>query len=171
MNYLANSLAHANKLEEMLIESGGEITPEIEAQLSLGNKTPQEIVDRNYITIERLEMSEEYFAKKEEQFKLARLSLKKAQEFIKSSIKQYMIESGNLVLSSQDYTYKLSTGKPSVKITNEEEVYNSYKKEVTTWSVDKESIAEDLKKGIPVKGAVLEETYVLRKSINKGSKK
>lgn len=168
MNYLQQALQHADKIEQMLIESGGEITPEIQAEISINPKTITELVDTKYLSIERLDSSIDFFEKKENEFKALRLSLENAKKFINESIKQYMIDNDKKELAGSEYVFKLSSGKPKVNVVNEDKVPEVYKKQKIETTVDKIQIFEDLKKGLPVDGCVLEESYTLRKSIKKG---
>lgn len=168
MNYLQQSLQHAEKIEQMLIESGGEITPEIQAEMSVNPKTITELVDTKYLSIERLDSSISFFEKKENEFKAIRLSLENAKKFINESIKQYMIDNDKSELVGTEYVFKLSSGKPKVNVVNEDKIPDVYKKQKTETTVDKVQIFEDLKKGLPVDGCILEESYTLRKSIKKG---
>lgn len=170
MNNLKVALQNADRLEGLLIESGGEITPEIQAELSVNPKTITELVDTKYIGLERLEMSALYFEKKEHEFKAIRTALQNASKFITSSIKEYMIENDKKELVGGEYQFKLSNSAPKVNILSEDRVPEAYKKEVVETQIDKKQIAEDLKKGFPVEGCVLEENYSLRKSIIKAAK-
>lgn len=170
MNNLQLAFYHADKLENMLIESGGEITPEIQAEMSINPTTIAMMVDIKYIGIERLEASIELFEKKAEDFSRIASSLKNAKSFILDSIKSHMIETGKKELTGEDYQFKLSGAAPKVEIINESELADVYKKEKIEISIDKKRIGEDLKNGLPVQGAVLKENYSLRKSIYKGNR-
>jgi Siphovirus Gp157 len=170
MSNLTLALQHAEKIEQMLIESGGEITPELEFEMKINPATITELVDIKYVSIERIESSIEFFEKKAEEFKNIAASLKNAKKYTQDSIKQYMRESGKDSLQGEDYCFKLSKGKPIVNVMNEASLPLTYFKTKTEKSVDKALIFDDLKKGIPVEGCVLEESYTLRKSINKGGK-
>lgn len=168
LNPLQMALHHADQIENMLIESGGELTPEMESLLSLNPKTISEIVDIKYMSLERMEASVEMFKKKAEQFEKIAISLDQARKYINESIKQYMVESGKKELKGNDYQFKLSGAAPKVQIVDESKLDSCYKKEKVEIQIDKKRIAEDLKKGIPVEGAILEESYSLRKSLTKG---
>jgi len=170
MSNLTLALYQADKIEQMLIDSGGEVTPEIELEMKVNPATITDLIDIKYISLERMESSIEFFEKKEQEFKAIRLSLANAKKYIQDSIKQYMIESGKDDLMGQEYRFKLSKGKPTVNVLREEALSPTYFKTKTETTVDKALIFDDLKKGIPVEGCVLEESYTLRKSINKGGK-
>lgn len=168
MNSLQIALQHADRLEQLLIESGGEITPEIEQEMALNPQTIADLVDVKFVSIERLEKAQEFFKAKADAFAKIASSLGSAQDFINSSIKQYMIENDKKVLAGGDYQFKLANSAPKVKIVSEDTIDPVYKKEKVEFVIDKKKIGDDLKAGIPVEGCVLEEVYSLRKSINKG---
>lgn len=170
MSNLQLALKHADNLENMLIESGGEITPEIQLEMSINPQTISEMVDVRYLGLERMDSSIEFFEKKIEEFKRISLSLKNAQKFILDSIKNHMIETGKKELTGSEYQFKLSSSAPKVMIVDQDLIPESYKNEVIEFSIDKNRIKDDLKKGIPVDGCILEEVYALRMSIVKGGK-
>lgn len=168
MSNLTLALQHADKIEQMLIESGGEITPEIESEMAINPQTIGELVDIRYMGIERLEKSQEFFKAKAEEFQRIARSIDSALDFIQGSIKQYMIDNDKKVLPGHDYQFKLANAAPKVKVVNEDSIDPIYKKEKIEIQIDRKKIADDLKNGIPVDGCVLEEVYSLRKSVNKG---
>ena len=169
-NPIISAMHFSEKIEQMLIESGGLITPEIENELKINPQTIGEIVDQKFLSIERLEISQEFFEKKAEDFKRIATSLKNAEKFIKDSIKQYMIENNKKELIGNEYVFKLSQGKPTVEVMDESKISDTYFKKEIVSKLSKDLISEDLKMGIPVDGAILKETYTLRKSINKAAK-
>jgi hypothetical protein len=165
---LVIALQQADRLEQMLIESGGEITEEISAELSVNPKTIGELVDIRYVSLERMAMSQEFFKTKAEQFAKIAKSLDSAQEFLLANLKEYMILNDKKELKGDEYQFKLSNMAPKVSIADEAKVPAAYKTQKVVESIDKKKIAEDLKLGVPVEGCVLQEVYSLRKSINKG---
>lgn len=169
INNLQLALLQADKVEQMLIDSGGEITPEIEYELFINPQTIGELVDVRYVGIERMESSIEFFDKKAEEFANVARSLKAAKTFVLDSIKNHMIETRKKELVGNDYQFKLAGAAPKVTILDESEISPVYlvtKPPVVT--IDKRLIADDLKKGVPVQGAILEENYSLRRSVYKG---
>lgn len=169
-NPIQQSLEHATKIENMLIESGGEITPEIQAELSIGSVPIEELVDLKYMSLERIDKAIEYYKEKSEQFSRIAHSLKSANTFVSDSIKKYMIDNAKNELKGSDYRFTINRTKPKLNILNEDAIFGVYKKEKVETVLDKEKITEDLKNGIPVDGCELVEVYSLRKYVNKGRK-
>jgi hypothetical protein len=162
------ALQQADRLEQMLIDSGGEITPEIESELAVNPKTIGELVDIRYLSLERMAASAEFFKAKADQFSKIAKSLDSSQDYLLANLKEYMLQNGKTELKGTDYQFKISNMAPKVAITDEATVPAAYKTQKVVESIDKKKIADDLKLGIPVDGCVLQEVYSLRKSINKG---
>jgi hypothetical protein len=170
VNPIQQALEHATKLENMLIESGGEITPEIQIELSFNSATIEELVDIKYMSLERIDKAIEYYKEKSEQFSRIAHSLKSANSFVSDSIKKYMIDNAKNELQGSDYRFTVRRTKPKLNILDEDAIFGAYKKETTEIVLDKEKITDDLKNGIPVEGCELIEVYSLRKYVNKGKK-
>lgn len=170
MNNLQLALQHADRIENMLIESGGEITPEIQAEMSINPTTITELIDIKYVSLERMESTEDFFKKKAEEYYKISSSLKNAQKFIKDSIKDYMMLNDKEEITGSEYQFKLAGAAPVLEILDESKIGAAYKKDKIEVFTDKKAIIDDLKKGIPVEGCILKENYSLRKSILKGGK-
>lgn len=156
-------------LIQALLESNGEITPEIEAALiEVDVKLPQKI-DNYQAVLDRLDMESEYWSARAESFAKMAKGCKSAKERLKDSLKFAMkaLETDELI--GNDCRFKLSNSKPKM-IIDQIELEPSYYMQVTTTEVDKKKIEEDLKLGVPVKGARLEEVKSIRSYLNKGSK-
>jgi len=159
----------SNSLVQALLETGGELTPEIEAALAhIDTKLPEK-VDSYQSIMDRLEIESEYWALKADQFKKMATACKNARERLKDNIKYAMNELGQTELVGNDFKFKLSNSKPKL-VVDDVSLDRAYFMQVTETVVDKKRIEEDLRLGIPVKGAKLEEVKSLRSSLNKGSK-
>lgn len=149
-------------LETLLIESGGELTPEIEALLAVNEKELASKADGYAMVIERMEDIAQFYKRKAE----ALNKLAKAAEGVatgcKERIKFAMQTLNTNEIAGNDIRFKLQPTNPSCLIENEDEVDPLYKKAVTEIKIDKKKIAEDLKLGVPVKGAKLIENLSLR---------
>ena len=170
MNNLIIAFNQADRIEQMLIDAGGELTPELEQELAINPKTIGELVDTKYVMLERMDSSIELFEKKAEEFAKVAASLKSAKKFINDSIKDFMIQNDKKEIAGTDYTFKLAGAAPKVEIVDESKIVDVYKVTKTEVRIDLKKIGDELKSGIPVDGAVLKENYSLRKSIKKGGK-
>lgn len=168
MKSLTFALASLDRIEQILIENGGHLTPEIEQELLFKEIQAADVVDQEYIKLERIDHVIEFYAKKAEYFSKIASSLSKYKEYRREQIKQYLIESGKEQLTGDEYVFKLSGAAPRVKIVDESLIDKAYVRIKT--EIDKKAISEDLKKGIPVEGAILEENKSLRMAVVKGVK-
>ena len=168
MYNLVDGLTLASKIEKLLIESGGEITPEIESLL----KYPMtaELVDSSVNSIERLNHSSDFFKMKAAQMSKISKALEESAQKVLDETKRFMVESGKKELVGNEYKFKLSLGNPKVKILDDKKIPAKYLTEEIIVDPDKKAILKALKDGSKVEGCILEEVYVLKKSINKEQK-
>lgn len=155
-------------IEHTLLETSGEITPEIEKLLEVKELQLPEKIDACANIVERFEMIEELYKKKAQDL----LKIAKASAAISERIKEN-IKEGMKVLKTNhvygiDYRYTLSPSKPSVVVEDESKIDGCYKVTEVITKIDKNKIVEDLKLGVPVLGAKLQENFSLRKYLNRG---
>lgn len=165
-NSLVSIVREVATLETLLIESGGELTPEIESMLTVKEVNLPEKVDNYEAMLDRLESIEGLYKERAKMFSTAAKSLGNAQDTLKERLKFAMKELGVTELMGHDIRFKLSATKPRLVIDDEKLVPKDYKVEVVTTEVQKDKLAEDLKIG-SVAGAHLEESFSLRKYVNK----
>lgn len=168
MSYLIQALAQADTIEQMLIQSGGELTPEIEQALTLSEEKMIELVDAQHLRMERMEKVAEFYKSKAEQYSKLASSIEKVSKFTKQQIKDYLLLNNKTELVGNEFAFKLSRTAPAVEISDESKVPEIYIKIKTEEVLDKKKLAEDLKKGIEIEGAILKEVYSLRSMIKKG---
>jgi len=158
------------RIEEMLIESGGELTPDIEHLLSVRDVQLPEKVDKYAAIIERFDLIEKYYrAKADQLLSIARASVA-VSERCKENLKLAMKELNVTDLDGNDCRFKLSSSKPALVISDEDQVPREYWVTETITKIDKNKVKEDLALGVPVAGAKLQESYSLRKYAQKASK-
>lgn len=166
MSSLVKIVKEVASLETMLIESGGELTPEIEAMLTVKEVNLPEKVDSYEAMLDRLSVIESLYKERAKLFSQAAKSLGNAQDTLKDRIKYAMKELGVTELLGHDIRFKLSSSKPKLVIEDEKAIPKEYKAEVITVEVQKDKLLEDLKIG-SVEGARLEESFSLRTYVNK----
>lgn len=169
---LRDLLAESTDLEEKLIELAGELTPEIEHQLTiLENRTPEKV--DNYIRFcRRLEMEIGGLSAQAKRYKQAVDSYSNLLVRRKEHIKQLMIEHGLKELRGNNESYMLTKGQKAVEITSLQALPQQFVKETIDRKPDRDKIREELEIGGIVSGAELRDTYVLRApKINKGINK
>ena len=157
-------------LENQLIESGGLITEEIENALAIRDTHLPEKIDSYAAVIERFDLVEEHYKNKAAFYLGLAKSAGSVVERCKENLKASMKELGVSELIGNDVKYKLSPSNPTVLIASDDAIEGSYKITETVVKIDKKKIAEDLKLGVPVVGARLQETFRLTKSANRKTK-
>lgn len=163
---LANE-AHVLKMQ--IIESEGELTPELEAALTVSEKSLIEKSDSYKYVMDDLNKYAELLKEKEDQVKKARQALENFSDKLKNNIKQAMIAYDKSEIHGSDYVFKLSNSKPSLVI-DEKILPKHFKHQVVTENIDKEKIMEEIKLTGFVDGCELKETKALKITINKGLK-
>lgn len=150
------------QIEESLILSSGEITPEIETALAVKDIQLPEKIDNYSLVMDRMKSLSEFYSQKADVF----LRLSKAANGIvdrcKDNLKFAMIEMNTNELLGNDYRFKLQNAQPSTVIEDENKIPDSYKIIETITKIDKKRVAEDLKIGVPVEGARLEQSQFIR---------
>ena len=159
----------SNTVLNQLIESGGELTPEMEAQLAQVEINLPVKVDGYAAIMERLEMEEAYWKEKAAKFIAVARGCTNVRDRLKESLKFAMSELGTTEILGNDVKFKLSNSKPKM-IIDPDTIDKAYTMQVTTTEIDKKRIEEDLKMGVPVQGARLEETKSIRQYVNKAVK-
>jgi len=163
---LRELVSFAAELMNELVESGGVLTPELEAKLNVIELSLPEKVDAYAFVMQKLEFEAEYWKKQAETYNKIKTACQNARDRIKDNLKLAMKENGINELKGIDHKFKLTNGTFSLVI-DESEIDDIYKKRVEEIVVDKKRIEEDLKAGVPVKGARLDPVYTLRPYVNK----
>lgn len=151
----------AQSLMLALIESKGEITPEIEARLTANESAVARKVDAYVYIEEQFDAQIALLKRKEEGFRSIRKGLENAIDRMRGNIKVAMTLLEKDTLAGDEYRYKLSKRKPKVVITDEKLIPMDYKIIVQTTGIDKEKLEAALTDGFAVPGAHLEEVKAL----------
>lgn len=160
----------AMKIEQMLMESGGELTVDIEAALAVNSKELSEKVDGYQHVIERFTSLADHYKARAEFFKNIAGQCKTAADRLKDNIKFAMIELGVDEVKGQDMRFKLSATSGTLVIEDAEMVPVEFKSEVVTTEIDKKALKEAALKG-DVPGAKIEPGHSLRSYANTPEKK
>lgn len=168
MSYLVNALAQADQLERMMIEAEGQLTPEIEALLTISEKEMSKVVDVYHLRMERMEKVAEFYSAKADQYAKLASSIEKATKYTKQQIKDHMMNVGLTEIAGGEFTFKLARTASVVDVVDQAKIPQIYIKTNVEESVDKKKIADDLKLGIQIDGVILKENYSLRSTIKKG---
>lgn len=156
-------------LDRQLIESNGELTPQLESELQITEENVRSKVDRYKLYTDHLESRAMYFKDIEEQAKSARRLFENHRERLRETLKFSMHAMDRPELVGNDWRYTLSPGKKRLVIV-ETEIPDKYKVPETVYVLDKAAIEADLQMGYAVPGAKLEDTETLRSYINHAGK-
>lgn len=166
MNSLFELSVEANRLEELLLESGGELTPEFETWLEQINTHLETKADSYAHVIDKLNANISMLRENAQAYTQAARSLENAQERIKSRIKEALEAMGRTQLRGNRKAFVLSNC-PTRLVINEADLDSSYTIIKTDYVPDKERIKAALKDGIAVKGAHFEGGKALRITVSK----
>lgn len=157
----------ANDIVCSIVETGGEITPEIEQALTELDLKTRDKVDSYKYAIDFLEDRAEYLKQEAKSFIDTANGLMNAQERLKIALKNNMAASGNNQISGNKYIFKLVPLEPKIVI-DEKFLEDKFYREEILKKVDRSSIKEAIKQGEAVAGVTIEPVYALRPSVNKG---
>jgi len=142
-------------LETALIESGGEITPEIEALLVVKDLHLPEKIDSYAMVTDRMDAVAQFYKLKADMFLRMAKSAESVIDRCEANIKAAMTAMATDEIKGNDIRYKLQKSPPACEIPDENLIDAGYKITQTITKVDKKRITEDLKLGVPVLGAKL----------------
>lgn len=161
MNSLVKIVNEVALIEQKLIESEGQVTPEIEALLLVNAELLPDKIDSYSHIMERFEAISDYYENRSLFFAKAASRCEQAKERLKENIKLAMKTLNVDELSGQDVRFKLQPVKSRVVIEDDSLIPKDYKKEVIKYEIKKERLRGDLEIG-PVPGAKLEKSYSLK---------
>lgn len=168
-------LKEQTALDELLLESGGDITDEqtdaivMEWMVEIVNDVKNK-VDGYEHKQTYLKQSADRLHQYADKFYNAAKSMDKISDSLKTRLKNLMIDHGKNELVGNMFVFKLSQSKPSVLITDESSIPVELIDTVVTTKPNKERIKTMIEAGIEVKGASLYYGNTLRVGINKESK-
>ena len=160
---ITNSSNTINKI----IENGGELTPELSAEMETLETALETKVDNYALFMDRLKNEITYFKSKSKEFTTVEKTLKNLDANLKDRIKYAMGEMKKTELRGDNYRFKLSDTAGKLVISDEKLIPDKYKTETVIVEIDNETMKNDLRNGIDIAGAYLEKTKSLRKYISK----
>lgn len=166
---LFSLVAQANQVTHLLAETGGEITPELEAMMTKVDVGIPAKIDAYKVVMERLEAESEYWKLKASQYSSMARSLQALSDKLNDSIKGAMKAMNLTEIAGNDYRFKLAAVKPSLKL-DVDKLDKTYLTVVQTTVPDKERIRAALQEGAEITGASLETSVSLRSYLNKKEK-
>lgn len=159
---LFDLINQSNQIEELLVESNGEVTEEIDLLLNLNEVTLKAKIDTYHSIIETLESKSEYWANKAEQFNKISKACIKTQERIKGFIKSTMLAQNLTELQGNNVRIKLSKTSGTLNIVDEKAIPNKFIQIKQIAEIKKSEIKDAIKNGETVNGCELVQGYSLR---------
>lgn len=154
-------VSEAQSIVMALIESKGELTPEIQARLEANDLAIARKLDGYAYVDEQCDAQVHFLKKREDGIRAVRKGIEAAQERLRTNIKTAMATLGKDVMTGDEYRFKISTRAPKLVVTDEQAIPQEYKIIVHTTVVDREKLLSALKDGFEVPGASLEEVKAL----------
>lgn len=150
-----------SKLEQDLLENGGELSPESEAMLAEIDVRLPEKVENYQGIIERMDMVYEYYSAKAQYLKEIAESARGVKERCKKNLQYAMETMGFMEIQGTETRFKLMSTK-AVEIEDESKIPEAYKVTEVVIKTEKKKILEDLKAGFTVEGASLKTNHHVR---------
>lgn len=166
---LAQMTALAAEVERDLIESGGEITQDIENKLQVVESQLPAKVDAYDFLMRKFERECELWRDKADQMNRIAMSFRRAGEALDARILFAMENAGLDEVAGHHARFKLQKSPPAMEVVDESRLPEAYFEAVITKSLKKDQLKRDLKDGIPVSGARLTQSRHLRRYPVKGS--
>lgn len=166
MSNLFELSAEANRLEEMLLQSEGELTPEFEMWLDQINTQLEAKADSYAHVIDKLDANVAMLKESAKQYSQAAKTLEAAQTRIKERIKEALKFMNKTTLRGNRRSFVISSCQKRL-IIDELNLDSSYTMIKSATVPDRERIKEALEQGVEVKGAVLEGGTALRLTVRK----
>lgn len=163
-------VSESAQIEQMLIESGGELTPELEAFLQVNGKELAEKVDAYDLIIERFENLKSFYSAQSDFYARVASSCSGTVYRLKENIKRAMQELGAEEIKGNQKRFKLVQGSGSLRIKDPEMIPVEFKQEIIETLIDKQALKAALKQG-PIPGAEIEFSPSLRTYANLPDKK
>ena len=163
-------IAISAELQEILSiidENEGVITPELEAQLAITEKSLATKADNYYLFIEELKARAEFLKDQAAKFSAAKRAVENLSTYLTDKIKFCMKETDRTEVVGESFYFKYSPGKKEKIIIDESKVPQEFKIPVTTYEVDKEAIERVLAAGIEIPGVTTEKIYRLTKGVKR----
>jgi hypothetical protein len=155
------------RLMGLLMETGGELTPEIEKELEVNTEMLAAKADKYEFITSKLEAEEAYFKAKADSYTRVARACANARQRLRDAIKFSMQQTGKTEIIGEDTTFCIVNGAPKLVIKDPGVVPKNYVVETIVRDLDKDKIKADLKAGKSVPGAEFEPVYQLRTKISR----
>lgn len=160
----------ARELSRRLMESGGEITPEMETELSVTGENLPKKVDNYQFVLDEIEIARDLWKKRKDECAAQERQYTKAIERIRDRIRVAMAMLETTELVGNYYRFKLSRSKPKLVISDPSLIPQDLMRITQVIEPDKDRIRAALELGQAVPGCELLEEGALRSYNSSGDK-
>lgn len=164
---LSTIIDDAKRLELAVWDSGGELTEEIESLLAINAQDLSQKVDNYAMLLQRIEIAEDYYKKCADRYRDAASKMGKIHSKLSENVHHAMDVLKVKSLSGELNSFSIRLNPPSVVIDDETKIDRNYFKEVITYSIEKKRLKDDLKMGLQVSGAHMEQRSSLKIGVTK----
>lgn len=164
-NSLVRLVELSVSVETKLLESGGELTPEVEEMLEVVAEELPAKVDSYKAVMDRLALSEEFYSDRAAEYKKAAKACEKAIERLKDNVKFAMRQLDAKAIEGQDTRFTITEMASKVVLTDV--VPELFMKQVIKYEPDIDAIRSALVMGDKLPFAKLQEVFALRSGIRK----
>lgn len=165
---LGDLVAQSQFIERLVIEAGGELTPELESALAEFERDITDKASSIQFVRERIESEAEFWKKKADKYQAIAKSLSNASKRLSERLKFAMSSAGLTELKDADNRFKLIDMPPKLTILDQSFLPSEYMTETIVREPDKLKIKTELQAGKKIPGCALEEVKALRVYANKG---
>lgn len=149
-------IKEASDIANLLAETGGEITPEIEAIIDQNGVELSAKVDAYWFVMQELEARASYAKMRSGEWDAAGLACAKAYDSMKERIHHAMKSLDLPEIQGREVLFRRQANPPKVVIDDEKKIPGSYFVSEVKTTLDKKKLGEDLKSGQEVAGAHIE---------------
>jgi hypothetical protein len=162
MSSLISLINEAHLLEQAIIELDGEITPEIEEMIKINEQNLPTKVEQYAFLMKRMDALSSFYKERAEFFNRANKSCQSLNTSLKERMKNVLLAHDMKEVSGAETRFVISRTSGKLIIGDESQIPESYKTVKQSIDVNSEKLKADLKAGIKVPGASVEESYSLR---------
>lgn len=151
----------AAELSRLLLETGGELTPEIERRLDVNAQALPSKVDSYHYVMEDLEAQASLWKRRKDAAAAIQKRFETTIDLLKERIKVAMKELGAKEIAGELHKFQLRNSTARMVIDDESAIPAQFKMVVQTTAIDRDRLKTVLTEGFDVPGARLEESQAL----------
>lgn len=159
-----------NALDELLIESGGELDPVLEQWMQLNEKNISEKVDGYKLFMDHLAAKIDFLKGMEEEIYGTRKALANQIDRMKNTLKFAAAQMQKDELLGERYRFKISESKPKLSIEDADSIPAQFMTETIVFKPDLEALQKAIDAGEVIPGVKLVTTVSLRSYVNSKGK-